>query len=294
MLFELLTKGIFKFRRNRLLETTDQLKLNFDENVLPCLSQTQMAFATIEVKGRFYVRLMDKFYEKTSMHRSKDWLLDLQSLVNTCRLNLNFLEDQVKKIMESDTYSDGITVQKAQLVNAIAGMEYISSNLVGILALALVAADDTDIGATSVSRATFDQATGVASKAFGLLSSYGQEPSKFMKLFKEIPDAIVTPSNREQVLGSYGKDADPYAEATQSGFVPNFPLIVSDQIAELRLWKYSRDKLVKKQIEQRIMYLKTRKAGESTAGLESQIKSYEKEVGKLQDKIDNFEQEYGG
>lgn len=294
MLFELLSAGIFKFRRNKLLETIDQIKMNMDDNVIPCLGQAQMAFATLETKGRFYVQLMDKFYEKTGMRKSNDWLLDLISLMHACRQNVNFVEDQIKKIMEAETYSDGITIQKAQLVSVTAGMEYIASNLVGVLSLAIASADDTDGGSQSVSKSVFDQALACANKIFGLLSNYGQPTSHFSKLFKEIPDAVVTPSNKSQVLGSWGKKADPYGHASQSGFVPNFPLIVSDQIAELRLWKYSRDKLVKKQMEQRIMYLKTRKAGESTASLENQIKSYEKEVGKLQDKIDNFEQEYGG
>lgn len=294
MLFDLLTNGIFNFRRNRLIEAIDQLKMNFDEVAIPSLNQAHSAFATFETKGRFYVRLLDMFYDRTEMRKQNDFLNDWRNLTIAARQNLVFLEEQVKKTMENHTYSDGISIQKAQLVSAIAAMEYISSNTVTLLALMMISVEDTEDTKNSVTPAVFKEAEEVAKKLFSLLASHGQPIDRYKKLFKEIPDAIVTADNKKQVLASWGKEADPFVAAKESGFVPNFPLMVADTIASLRLMKFNRDKLAKKQMEQRIMYLQSRKTGENTASIEKTINSYEKEVAKLQDKIDNFEQEYGG
>lgn len=293
-LFNALTSGIFKFRRNTLLETVDQTKLNLDELVIPSLHQVQSSFALFETKGRFYVKLMNLFYERTEVRKSSDWLNDWLSLMQTARQNLNFVEDQIKKTMENETYSDGISIQKAQLVNAMAALEFISVNTMGILNLLVVSAQETEDNKHSVSAAFYGEAERKAKRIFSLLASHGQSAGVYQKLFKEIPSAILTPSNKDQVLASWGKSADPFKDMERSGFVPNIPLLIVDSIASLRLWKYNRDKHIKKQMEQRIMYLQTRKEGENTASIEKSIKSYENEVEKLQDKIQNFEQEYGG
>lgn len=293
-IFDIFSENTVRFKRNSLLDTIDQIKMQLDETVIPSLHEAQSAFATFETKGPLYVRLMDLFYERTGMRKQNDWLADWLLLVNVSRQNLNFLEEQVKKIMENETYSDGLSIQKAQLITAISGLEYMSKQVLTILVLMTAVAQDTVDKTTYVPKKAIDEAVNHAGKIFSLLASYGQPSDKFKKLFAAIPDAVMTPSNKDQVLSVWGEKADPFEEASQSGFVPNLPLLVVDTVAEVRLHIYNRDKSNKKQMEQRIMYLRTRQEGESTAAIEKQIGYYEKEVAKLQDKIDNFEQKYGG
>lgn len=292
-IFEILTKNVLRFKRSALLESISQTKLSFDEVTIPALQQTIAAFETFGEKGKMYVDLRDMFYTCTHMNKSDQWLRDWLELITNARQNLNYIEDQSKKLLEAESYSDGMTMNKAYLLTLIDSFEHISTTTTTILCLLITSVDKSALAAASVSKSTIQETLEEARKVFNMLSNYGQPPAKFQKTFKGIPDAMVTSNNKDQVLAAWGKEADPYPQAAQSGFVPNFPLMVVDGIVQLRLWKYNRDKLIKKQIEGRILYLQAKLDGENTAAIESQIANYEKEAEKLQDKIENFERTYG-
>lgn len=291
-IFSILAGTTVRFKRNSLLDTVSQVKNSLDETVLPSLNDAKLAFATLETKGPLYVKLMDAFYERTGMRKRVEWLEDWTNLTLTARHNLNFLEDQVKKIMEGETYSDALSIQKAQLITAISGIEFVANETLGILVLMLASAQ-AKVGGGDVATSTIREVEEAAKKVFSLLSSYGQPTDRFKKLFSAIPDAVVTPGNKDEVLAAWGKAADPFEDAAVSGFLPNIPLLVVDQLAEFRLFLFNRDKHNKKLMEQRILYLRTRQAGENTAAIEKQISYYENEVEKLQDKIENFEAKHG-
>lgn len=291
-LFDILTSKVTRFKRSVVIESIDQTKLTFDEVAIPSLQQSIAAFETLSEKGRMYVDMRDIFYDSTHMSKSGDWLRDWLELTTNARQNLNYLEEQAKKSLESESYSDGLTMVKAHLLTAIDAFEFIANNTTSLLCLMLTAADKNALVKASISKTVIEEAFDHARQVFQMLSNYGQPLSHFQKVFKAIPDAVVTATNKEQVLAAWGDKAEPFPDAAQSGFVPNFPLMVVDGIVQLRLWKYNRDKLIKKQLEGRVLYLRAKAEGESTAAVEAQIESYEKEIAKLQDKIDNFEQEY--
>lgn len=290
-LFTILTQGLFKFRRNALIETIDQVKMNLDDHAIPVLSQAASTFPLLETKGRGYVKMMDLFYEKTEVRKGANWIQDWLTLIQAARQNVNFLEEQVKKVMENDTYSDGMSIAKAQIVSAIAAHEYIANSTTALVGYLFASAEDTVTGKKSIAAGFERDMESVAAKVFSLLANHGQTLTHYKSIFKELPDAIVTTANKDQVLSSWGKKADPFNDVA-SGFVPNFQLMIVDTIVTVRLWKYNRDKLIKKQIEGRILYLESRKNGDNTASLEKQIEFYEKDVAKLQDKIEAFESQY--
>ncbi len=291
-IFEILTSKVTNFKRGLILESISQTKLTFDEIAIPALQQAIAAFSTIEKKGKMYVDLRDIFYTSTKMAKSSEWMLDWLQVVTNARQNLNYIEEQAKKILESESYSDGLTMNKAYLLTLIDSMEFIANTTTTLLSMCLAVSDKDLMSSGSITKETIEEGLKNAREIFLLLANYGQPTAKFQKTFRAIPDAVVTPNNKDQVLSAWNEKANPFPEAAASGFVPNFPLMVVDGIVQLRLWKYNRDKLIKKQMEGRILYLRAKADGENTASIEAQIANYEREVGKLQDKIDNFEREY--
>ena len=291
-IFEILTSKVTNFKRGLILESISQTKLTFDEVAIPVLQQAIAAFSTLETKGKMYVDLRDIFYTSTKMAKSSEWMLDWLQVVTNARQNLNYIEEQAKKILESESYSDGLTMNKAYLLTLIDSMEFIANTTTTLVSMCLAVSDKDLMSSGSITKETIEEGLKHAREIFLLLANYGQPTAKFQKTFRAIPDAVVTPNNKDQVLTAWNEKANPFPEAAASGFVPNFPLMVVDGIVQLRLWKYNRDKLIKKQMEGRILYLRAKADGENTASIEAQINNYEREVGKLQDKIDNFEREY--
>lgn len=294
MIFDIISDGLFKFKKNNLLETVDHLKLMMDESNTPVLSSVAQSMKTLEARGRFYMELQQVFASTTGYKNQDTWMDAWMTMNLHMRQNLNHLEDLIKRVVENESYSDSVTATKAQIILALSSMEFITKNTIGILSALVISAHQQVDKEVELTKGEHLEARNNANKLFTLLSDFGIPTDKFKKTFKDIPDAVVTKQNKNVVTETWGQKVDPFVKASASGFIPNIPLIVVDAISEFRLMLYTRDKYNKKQIENRVMYLQAKAGGDDTASIEKQIKHYQNEVSKLDDKIRDFEKKFGG
>ena len=294
MIFEFISRLLPEAKRSNVEDDIKYTRKIFDEVSIPVLNSARDCFRLLNKQTETFQETSERFYSITGMRDSKFFLDDLSLVVQNARLNLNYVETQIKKTLEDSTFAEAITLHKAQLLRACAAFGSVA-DLTPRMINHLMKSAEIDAGADQeISKAEEKEFVVYTRKLFSILSQYGQDHKVFEKLLSKVPEAMVTPSNAKQVEAMFAKDADPFLQAEANGFIPHPVLVIREQWSNFQISRYEYNKNLKKSFELRVISLKSQQNGEQNASLEKQIQYFENQIAKLQEKVSQFEQKFGG
>ena len=273
-------------------EIKDSLK-NYREIAIPSATVASDILKLQTEKSVLFMKANDIFYTTINIRRSKYFLDDFLACITASEKNLVFVQEEVKKHLEDNTYTDVIDAQKAQLIRAAAGLSQISDLVTIVLNNILRAQSALQDKTLALSKTEENEALIEIRRLCSLISAFGREPETFKKQIRLIPETRITLDNMSQVQAMHLKDIDPFAEAEANGFSIHPVLLLREQWANFQIWRYERNKRLKKTFELRVLMLEAQKNKENTAAVESQIEFYENEIAKFSDKIKDFETKWG-
>lgn len=294
MIFEFISRLLPEAKRSNVEDDLKNTKKIFDEVSIPVINSARDCLKLLKKENAVFQSTASRFYDLTGMRDSKFFLDDYVTVIRNARSNLDYVETQVKRQLEESTFSEAITLRKAQLLRAVAAFGSIA-DLTPQMVNHLMKAAEIDAGAEQeISKGEEKAYETYTRTLFSILSQYGQEPRVFEKLLSSVPDAMVTPANSKQVEAMFAKDADPFMKAEVNGFIPHPVLVVREQWSNFQISRYEYNKTLKKSFELRVVSLRSQQNGEKNAGLEKQIQYFDNQIAKLQEKVSVFEQKYGG
>lgn len=294
MIFDFIARLLPEAKRSNVEDDLKNTKKIFDEVSTPVLLAARDCFKTLKNQNVCFKTTAERFYDLTGMRDTKFFLDDFVTVARNSRSNLDYVEVQVKKELEDSTFTEAISLKKAQLLRAVAAFGSIA-DMTPRMINHLMKAAEIDAGAEQdISAGEEKEYVVYTRKLFSILSQYGQEPKTFQKLLLAVPDALVTPANAKQVAAMFAKDADPFMKAEVNGFIPHPILVVREQWSNFQISRYEYNKALKKSFELRVISLRSQQSGEKNAGLEKQIQYFENQIAKLQDKVTAFENNYRG
>ena len=270
----------------------DSLK-NYREVAVPLTVVAADVLKLQSEKSVLFEKFNDIFYTTVNIRRSKFFLDDFLHTLMSAQKNLEFVEEEVKKHLEDETITDVIDAPRAQLIRAVAGLGQISD--LTPIALNNLLRSQSALHDKSIALTKSEEAEAIVEirRLCSLLSAYGREPDLFKKQIRSVPETRITLDNMSQVQAMHLKDLDPFAEAEANGFAIHPVLLVREQWANFQIWRYERNKRMKKTFELRVLMLEAQKNKENTAAIESQIEFYENEIAKFSNNIKNFETKWG-
>lgn len=270
----------------------DSLK-NYNEIAVPSAMVAADILKLQSKKSHLFENFNDIFYHNVSIRRSNYFLDDFVSTVQNCVKNLEFIRGEVSKTLEEDTITDVIDANKAQLIRAVASLSQIS-DLIPVCLNALLRSQSALIdNNVALVKTEHEEIVKLFRRLSSLMSAYGRSTDTFKKQFRSVPEARITLDNMSQVQAMHLKEIDPFAEAEANGFSIHPVLLLREQWANFTIWRYERNKRLKKTFELRVLMLQAQRSKENTAALEQQIEFYENEIVKYTDKINAFEQKWG-
>lgn len=294
MIFEFIQRLLPEVSRTNVEDDIKNTKRIFDEIAIPNLQAARDCFKLLKKTGPVFTTTNERFYTLTGMRETKYFLDDFLLVVQNARTNLNFIEGNVKKTLESSTFSEAMTLQKAQLLRAVSAFGSVADLSIRCINH-LMQSEEIEAGAdqeiTKGEKTEFDT---YSRTLFTILGQYGQNPDRFEKLIKAVPDAMVTPQNAEHVKAMFAKEGDPFSNVEANGFIPHPVMFVRAQWADFQISRYEYNKTMKKSFELRVISLRSQHAGEKNAALEKEIRYYENQAAKLQEKVQQFEERYKG
>lgn len=294
MIFEFISRLLPEAKRSNVEDDIKNTKKIFDEVSTPVANSARDCLKLLAKPSASFVETAGRFYDLTGMRDSKFFLDDYLVVLRNARGNLNYIETQIKMHLEDSTFSEAITLRKAQLLRAVAAFGSIADLTPQMINHLMKAAEVAAGADQDISASEEKEFVVYTRKLFSILSQYGQETSVFEKLISKVPDALVTPSNAKQVEGMFAKDADPFMQAEANGFIPHPVMVVREQWSNFQISRYEYNKALKKSFELRVVSLRSQQNGEKNASLEKQIQYYDNQIDKLQEKVSSFEQRYGG
>ena len=293
MLFDFIKSLTPTVKRSSVEDDIKDTLKNFNEIVLPSAMVAADVLKLQSKKSVLFQNFNDIFYSNVSARRSNFFLDDFFSVAQNCVKNLEFVREEVSKHLEETTLTDVIDAPKAQLIRASAGLSQIS-DLAPIALNTLFRSQSALQDKTlALSKEETEESLRFFRRLCSLLSAYGRPTDLFKKQIRLVPEARITLDNMSQVQAMHLKEIDPFAEAEANGFSIHPVLLLREQWANFQIWRYERNKRIKKTFELRVLMLQAQKNGENTAALEQQIEFYENEIVKYSDKINAFEQKWG-
>lgn len=291
-IFDFITRLLPETKKSSIEDDIAYTKKVFDEITLPAAQAAIEIFKVTPPKSKGYQLAEEAFYDITKMHK-KNFSEDFAFLLRNGRANIDILERKVKAIVEESTFSEAVSLQKAQIIRATSSLSFVADSAIELLNYLMMCETTYNEAGQKFDTISEREIEKYRKHLFSVMSQFCQEPKTLENLLKNIPDVIVTPKNLDQIQAMFAKDGEPFNEPID-GFVHLPILFVREQIASYQINRYNHDKNLKKQFELRVLALKSQQAGQPNAALEKQLQYYENEAAKLGDKIASFEAKYKG
>jgi hypothetical protein len=293
MLFDFIKNLIPTVKKSSLEDDLEEAQKTFADIAVPTLVSASDLMKLQTKHSDLFTSFNDIFYTNIGIRRSKYFVSDLLEVVTNAQQNTDFVKKEVRKNLDEVTITDVISADKAQLIRAAMGLSVIADLVPQVMNTLMRAESALYDKSIELTKSEFDHAQLLFRRLCSRLSSFGRPSAVFQKQLGAVPDARITLDNMSQVEAMHLKDIDPFAEAEANGFVPHPVLLVREQWANFQIWRYERNKRLKKTFELRVLMLKAQMNKEDTAALEGQIEYYENEIVKYTDKIDAFEKKWG-
>lgn len=290
-----------KFGKDRVLEDSRIIRTELETVSIPSYVEAEKAFTKWTFKSetlKGFITIFNRNIKPTSGFGNKD------NMVITIRKGLERLldilemtEDNLQKNLEEDVIADGVTCLKANLIQCLEGVSYLSKYSFKLLNYIYVAEtgalEDNEKNAlkSNFSPAELEYIEKGFVEfclVFGALTRSKQE---FTKLIDQVPDIMVNFTNGDAITSTITSDKlDPLGMRSFSVRVTNPIYHIGLMVAEWQAQQYKLSKETKKILELRLLNLELIVQKNPDAKLQQEIEYIQSRIQGLDFKIRKMEE----
>lgn len=238
-----------------------------------------------------------RFFDLHGARKDVNFVCDISRRLGNFSQNLHFISSVLDSAVERDILSSGLTMPAAFVIRSAANISFVSRYLLSLLNYLYMCEaravkpgefeDDLEISKAEVKYVQNNFATFVK-----LFSEYSEEPSKFSKAYKAIPEIFVGNDNDVAKQAVTEIKADPLEQLGLAGFIGNPIYQVRMVIARWQNERYESAKAKKQQLELRLLYLKSQSENSEDPAvireierLQSRIESYDRSLRETEESL---------
>ena len=295
------------FKKDRVMEDARIIRTELETVSIPSYKEAEKVFASWTFKSKQmqdFIKIFNRNIKSSTAFGHKDNIVvsirkGLEAMLSSHEL----VEEKLQKYLEEDVVADGITCLKANLIQCLEGISFVSSYSYKFLnyVYVLETAEQSEGDSNSYIKSNFSpvELEYLESNfvpfclAFGALTKTKVE---FEKIIDKIPDIVVTPSNSEAIGSTIDNDKlSPFASngliqgpgtSVFSNPIYHFALMV----AEYQANKYKVSKETKKVLELRLLNLELINQKNPDAKLQKEIEYIQSRIQGLDYKIKKMEE----
>lgn len=289
-----------RLEKDRIVEDLRVTISELGEVVAPNYSAASDFFKTSKFASDNNKDFSDYFVRKfdyNGISKTPNFVTDINKRLPNVKKNAEYIQEQIEAILEKDVISDGLTARKTILIRGAEHISFISrfaSDLLNYVYIHEANEIGTDIDESMqlapAMRAHIDKNFGVFAS---LLSHYGVEPKKFVSMFADIPEIVLSSKTQNSIAGLYKEhDIDPFSAAYVAGFTGNPIYHLRLLVAEWQSNRYKANKDKKKMLELRLLHLKLLAEKKNDTKIQSEIEYVQGRVDRIERYLREVESSY--
>lgn len=282
-LFDTITSFIPFFKRSVVSENTS---ITLDELTLAI--ESYKAAVDLFGKNRFKNKAANDLataYSTALAERSRaGFLEDIYDRLVNAKENLEYVQKESDRVLESDIITEGLTARKLALIQASDYIAFVCRYSVDILNYLYILESESQEDDRKLPPAKLKYLEENLLDFGRLMTVVGCPKKDFEKLLDDLPEVVVNTKSLSMVEGTYGEaKLNPFVLKTTRGF-RGTPVIyqIGLKIAEWQASRYKASQYKKQLLEYRKLQLEQERNGTPNPALERQIQV-------LQDRIDDLE-----
>lgn len=285
------------FKKDTLREDIANIREELVSRLTPVYGSAVQTLAKHQFTSREVVGFDRNWSRQVRTEFRGNFIVVIHQTLLRLQENLPAIEKLVERYYMDDTYKDGLTYLKANLLQYIELIGFTlkyARRLLNFVIWEEVATEDKQSGLVGQgpNKAERDWLVTNASHFYTAINTLAVKRNVIEKSFNEIPDAIANPENVAEIEATVGVGrVDPF----RMGFIPVWlnPIYhVRMRIAEYQVARYNEQKEEIKLLEFRLLNLRQRQTGEIDPRIEQQIEYTEGRLDKLRYKVAQLEEEY--
>ena len=292
-LFKFLGNLMPTLKRSSILEDLKTTSSELNETLIPSYSDLASHFQLIKLKSPEMKEIDKIFYQEFKFKGSKQASLfgDISIRTSNLSSNLEFVQDSIEKLLETDVVREGLSAKKAVLLRLAESFAFITRYAMDLADYAFwyeAKAYDGDIAKQYDMTPNKIKRITKGIRAFGrCMTDLSEAPDVFRKQVGEIPEVHLTQKDQDVITSLYPpKKLNPFESSFGiSGFTYSPVYHVRLLYAEWQTARYYSMKDKKRALSVKLLYLKELKeAGDKNPQLET-------EINYLQKRIDNYDRD---
>lgn len=292
-LFKFLGNLMPTLKRSSILEDLKTTSSELNETLIPSYSDLASHFQLIKLKSPEMKEIDKIFYQEFKFKGTKQASLfgDINIRTSNLASNLEFVQDSIEKLFETDVVREGLSAKKAVLMRLAESFAFVTRYAMDLADYAFWyeakaydgdVAKQYDMTPNKIKRIT----KGI--RAFGrCMTDLSEAPDVFRKQVGEIPEVHLTQKDQDVIASLYPpKKLNPFESSFGvSGFTYSPVYHVRLLLAEWQTARYYSMKDKKRALSVKLLYLKELKeGGDKNPQLET-------EINYLQKRIDNYDRD---
>lgn len=292
-LFKFLGNLMPTLKRSSILEDLKTTSSELNETLIPSYSDLASHFQLIKLKSPEMKEIDKMFYQEFKFKGSKQASLfgDISIRTSNLSSNLEFVQDSIEKLLETDVVREGLSAKKAVLLRLAESFAFITRYAMDLADYAFwyeAKAYDGDIAKQYDMTPNKIKRITKGIRAFGrCMTDLSEAPDVFRKQIGEIPEVHLTQKDQDVITSLYPpKKLNPFESSFGiSGFTYSPVYHVRLLYAEWQTARYYSMKDKKRALSVKLLYLKELKeSGDKNPQLET-------EINYLQKRIDNYDRD---
>lgn len=292
-LFKFLGNLMPTLKRSSILEDLKTTSSELNETLIPSYSDLASHFQLIKLKSPEMKEIDKMFYQEFKFKGSKQASLfgDISIRTSNLSSNLEFVQDSIEKLLETDVVREGLSAKKAVLLRLAESFAFVTRYAMDLADYAFwyeAKAYDGDIAKQYDMTPNKIKRITKGIRAFGrCMTDLSEAPDVFRKQVGEIPEVHLTQKDQDVITSLYPpKKLNPFESSFGiSGFTYSPVYHVRLLYAEWQTARYYSMKDKKRALSVKLLYLKELKeGGDKNPQLET-------EINYLQKRIDNYDRD---
>lgn len=300
-LFAFVKKLLPRVDRTSVAEDLRTTEKEIQNVAIPSWEAAVEFFKLNKPKSQEMESLRTAFYHEFDLRgavKSSNLVQEIQKRLNYLLENVVYAQELLDSEVERDIITSGLTARKALILRTASNLSMISRYLPALLNY-LYMAEAKAVNKSleeglQISKAEVKWVENHFKVFANLFSKYGIPKKEFEKYLKKTPDIYVGGQAGEiAATGITSGTVDPFEELGMAGFVGNPIYRVRMVIAKWQNDRYESAKAKKRQLELRLLYLKSQTEGEENAQLVNEIDRLQARIEKYDSYLREVEEDLG-
>lgn len=295
------------FKKDRVMEDARIIRTELETVSISSFKEAEKVFGNWDFKSKEmqdFIKIFNRNIKSSSAFAHKDNIVvSIRKSLETVLSTHDSVEEKLQKILEEDVMSEGITCLKANLLQCLEGISFISKysykflNYVYVLETSEYSGTDKNgYIKSNFSPAEIDYIEKSFVPFCIMLGSLSKSRVEFDKVIDKIPDIVITPENAQAIASTI--DSTKLSPIMTAGLVGDSNALVFGNpiyhfalmVAEVQANRYKVAKETKKVLELRLLNLELIQKKTPDAKLEKEIEYIQSRVQSLDYKIKKMEE----